>query len=222
MEKLNDNSENVDQGTTGVDALSNMPSFEEMRRQNTLPEGVRDEQDYRDYMMEQQARSAEKNNAEIEDAKCNKEFCEEISKLEKPQDKYLAIALLDVMVNGTTYSFNDQDVFGRNRKNQSVLLEYINRDNKEETIDDFIDSKIDEARSNGSESDYDRYDYFPLNRVPVLEVGARIQASADNGDIMSIIKITRENDNAERGYKVFNKRYTRNQELFNKLIDGQE
>ena len=36
-----------------------MPSFEEMKRRNAVPEGVRDEQDYREYLEEKKARESE-------------------------------------------------------------------------------------------------------------------------------------------------------------------
>ena len=49
------NPENQESNLSGAEMLTDMPSFEEMRRQNAVPEGVRDEQDYQEYLEEKQA-----------------------------------------------------------------------------------------------------------------------------------------------------------------------
>lgn len=55
----NNNPENTNQESADTGVLADMPSYEEMRRQNAVPEGVRDEQDYQEYLAERSAREAE-------------------------------------------------------------------------------------------------------------------------------------------------------------------
>ena len=180
MEEFPNNNpeENTNQEPTSADVLANMPSFEEMRRQNAVPEGVRDEQDYREYQAEQQARSAEQDKADAEFIEHSNKYIAEIDRIENPQDKYMAIASLRYMTDIKRNKSRQNNT----ENAQDVMLEFFNRNDKDETIRGFIGNKVDGLRKNGaSEEEINHYD-LPIEYTEYMEKiekGAKIQAVND-------------------------------------------
>lgn len=178
----NNPEENTNQEPTDADVLANMPSFEEMRRQNAVPEGVRDEQDYREYQAEQQARNAEQGKADSEFIEHSKAYVAEVAKIENPSDRYLTTALLNEM---TIKAENDKNRQTRALNTQNLMLEFINRKNKNETIIGFIDSKINNLKASGvDEAEAERIYKnltFTENRIKNLDEMLKVQAINDAG-----------------------------------------
>lgn len=190
MEEFPNNNpeENTNQEPTDADVLANMPSFEEMRRQNAVPEGVRDEQDYREYQAEQQARSAEQDKADAEFAEHSKAYISEITKLENPRDRYMATASLRYLTDA-----ENKYRQGHSEKAQNVMLDYFNRDNKDETLKNFIENRIYDLGHTGvkeMEEATKRYD-LPSNYIDYLdkiERGAVIQTINDTEETEESVK----------------------------------
>ena len=211
MENLKNNSENTSQDSD-FDSLSNMPSFEDMRKQNAVPEGVRDEQDYREYLAEKQARAAEQEKAGSEFAEHSKKYIAEIAKLEDSADKYMAIASLRHLTNERQNEHEKNDSINT----QEVLLEFFNRDNKHETIKNFIDNKINDLRNSGaSEETINHYDIpkAHADSLESIEENARIHAlnQADEEECLDELNSFMEEDDSLSGlefdeYKTSEKR----------------
>ena len=189
MEKFptSDNPENINQEPAGADVLADMPSFEEARRKNAIPEGVRDEQDYREYQAEQQARSDEQDKADAEFIEHSNRYIAEISKIENSQDRYIAIASLRYMTDARKNKSRQSNT----ENAQDVMLEFFDRNDKDETIRSFIANKVNGLRENGaSEEEINHYN-LPneyTEYIEKIEKGAKIQVINDTEETVEWIK----------------------------------
>ena len=149
MEDLNKSPEQQAASDSGVDSLAQMPSFEERqarqeeyqrgfeeaRRNGTLPEGVSDAYEYREYMEETTAHAAEASER-------NKEFLSEIG-LEQIKDSYdrnLALSCLPFFL------YDDGSLRQDDSRTAVFILamDFIHRDDKSVTLEDFCDTKAKE------------------------------------------------------------------------------
>lgn len=221
MEKFPNNNpeENTNQEPTGADVLANMPSFEEMRRQNAVPEGVRDEQDYREYQAEQQARSAEQDKANKEaraeyDEHC-KRFITEVLDIKDSKDKNMAIVMLPTLTSGKNI-WHEEDLKA-SQDCQDIFLEYINRDKKNMSIEEFIAERAEDM--NKGEQDRRRYQAFPLEVASRSEEFAEIQTINDDSpevaeeELEKMLTEKKLGDLVDYGFQSFGRRYTKHLEI---------
>ena len=94
----------VDQGDTQIEPQQEK-TFDELRRNGTLPEGVRDERDYTEYLQEQDARIAERNTAESE---ARKELFGEIEQL-APNGRKFMTAIIGTLDNSEGYGYDKRE-----------------------------------------------------------------------------------------------------------------
>lgn len=197
MENLpTNNPENINQEPSDADILASMPSFEEMRRQNAVPEGVRDEQDYREYQAEQLARSAEQDKADAEFIEHSNRYITEIEKIENPQDKYMAIASLRYM----TDTKRNRSRQSKTEHAQDIMLDFFKRDNKDVTFKEFIKNKKNALRNDGVDEDIvERYDvsYEFGDYLEDIQKGSKIQAINDTEETEEFLEDF--NDRVRRG-----------------------
>lgn len=207
------NPENTNQQPTGADILADMPSFEEMRRQNAIPEGVRDEQDYREYQAEQQARAAEQSKADAEFIEHSNKYIAEISKIENPQDKYMAIASLRYMTDVKRNKSRQNNT----ENAQDVMLEFFNRNDKNKTVRDFIANKVNTLIENGASEEEIKHYNLPIEYAEYMErieEGARIQAINDSDSetaektLEDLLAGKNLGDLVDFGFESFGRRYT--------------
>ncbi|MBR2998651.1 hypothetical protein IKF34_02695 [Candidatus Saccharibacteria bacterium] len=94
----------VDQGDTQIETQQEN-TFDELRRSGTLPEGVRDERDYTEYLQEQDARIAERNAAESE---ARKELFGEIEQL-APNGRKFMTAIIGTLDSSEGYGYDERE-----------------------------------------------------------------------------------------------------------------
>lgn len=108
-------------------------TFEDAKKNDAIPEGVRDEQDYREYLAEQEAK-----NKEFE--KFDNKIFENIMSIENPDDRDLATAILPYYYND---ELDDEGARGRKdiakREGMKAVVDYMNGDKKKPLEDALVD-----------------------------------------------------------------------------------
>ena len=154
-------------------------AFKEAQDNGSLPEGVRDAQDYREYLEEHQAREAEQSKAEQEAQsefeKHSQVLIAEVANLEDVKDKCMLTAMLPILMRKSDSNRE------RTLKDQNVLLEFINRNDKKMSIRDFVTNKINSLKNNGaSEEMIGRYYHINIDFMEHAERFAEIQSLNDS------------------------------------------
>ena len=179
-------------------------TYDEALREGVLPEGVRDEQDYREYLSEKNARAVEA--TEHDHAMAN-----EIERIENPYDKNLVLSIIP--------RFYDENGDRRQKENEyfdslSLAIEYANRNNSNTSIEEFAEYKISqrkqEIKDKGIDYHRDREAskelYRLRNALDALKRASHyseIQKETDNNE-QSIAEIDKyfKNDERLRRYRV--------------------
>ena len=194
-------------------------ALKEAQDNGTLPEGVRDAQDYQEYLEENQAREAEQDKANKEahaeyDEHC-KRLIAEVLDIKDPKDKNMAIAMLSTLTSG-------KNIWGRedlkaSQDCQDVFLEYINRDKKDVSIEEFIVERVEDT--NKSEQDRRKYQIFPLDQAVDSEEFAEIQAINDDSpevaekELEKMLAEKNLGDLVSYGFESYGRRYTKHLEV---------
>lgn len=193
--------------------------FNEMKQNGTLPEGVTDPYELREYTEENQAREAEQDKANKEARAEYDEHCKrliaEVLDIKDPKDKNMAITMLSTLTSG-------KNIWGRedlkaSQDYQDVFLEYINRDEKDVSIEEFIVERVEDT--NKSEQDRRKYRIFPLDRAVDSEEFAEIQTINDDSPEVAEKKLEKMLAEKNLGYLVsygfesYGRRYTKHLEI---------
>lgn len=183
MEETPKNHENSGQGgNNGAEELAKMPSFEEhmksfdeAKRSGGLPEGVRDEQDYREYLAEKDARDAESN-------KLKNEALRKINEIKDPQDRDLAICFLPL--------FLDPKEVSDEKAPKSLRYELMNgivdhiRNGDEGTVADYLaDCNKAAHESRNMPMSYLTYSYHEVSSVYGFEFGNKVDREQATDEI---------------------------------------
>lgn len=167
-------------GNNGAEVLANMPAFEEHMKSfaeaksaGEVPDGVRDEQDYQEYIAEKGARNAEL-------AKDRAQILKNIETMENVYDKNLAISFLPLFL-GKNLGDDKKDVSEEQRYGVlNGIISHIQNGN-EGTLKDYLRSCENEAFKSG---DYQmsRLFYDCGEEAEILELGNKIDKEEDATD----------------------------------------
>lgn len=170
----------------GADVLAQMPefsehmkSFNEAKQNGEVPDGVRDEQDYKEFLAEQEARNNEFK-------KFDNEIFEGIMSIEDPDDKDLATAILPFYYND---SLNDNDASKQGRRvGIKAVVNYMYSDKSmslEDTISKAANNLLNDAKHTNETRIVAREAFYPLlhsidDNIPTdladLRIGQEIES----------------------------------------------
>ena len=194
-------------------------AFKEAQENGTLPEGVRDAQDYREYLEEHQAHAVEQDKANKEARAEYEEHCKkliaEVLNIKDPKDKNMAIVMLPTLTSGENI-WNREDLKA-SQDYQDIFLEYINRDEKDVSIEECIVERAEDA--NKSEQDRRKYQIFPLDQAADSEKFAEIQAINDDSpevaekELEKMLAEKNLGDLVSYGFRSFGRGYTKHLEI---------
>ncbi|MBQ3445835.1 hypothetical protein IJG29_03910 [Candidatus Saccharibacteria bacterium] len=199
---LSNNEDKNREQSLGAQALEGMPSFNEHMRAhegatrerlfselsaNERPEGVRDEQDYREYLAEMRARQAESLNK-------NKEILDGIKSVKKQDDRDFLISMLPYFAEKNSEEATSD---GFKIKDSAIdLFQYAltssksNSNNPDFNLRDDLENVEGEFMSRDFHVRKGSMDYFMLYEYPTLKKGQEIEtlSSTPEGTVFEYSK----------------------------------
>lgn len=158
--------------------------FNEMKQNGTLPEGVTDPYELREYTEEKQAHEAEQSKADKETIRLDKTLLAEIPSIEEPRDRNLAITYLASSFTNDGSRFINDDA----RLGLEFILDCAKRKDKDSSITELLNNIQPDSQ----------YAHIPMDRISILdelcdEYDNIQQKTNDQNSNLPIVDFCREN-----------------------------